>query len=157
MPILPHRCKRHDTQVPRKMILFDACNGGSRNPLCFISLLIQLLLALRLMRGTLKADLGFERDCNAHLNFKATFSEKTCTLELCKCGKRRPRYHMSTYQLRSHRHCRKVTVSGAAVVALSAYTVKRYGIRLLSVHTYCDSLNLIYMLQSSVCRFCSKL
>lgn len=33
-------------------------------------------IALKQRRGILKADFGFEPDCNAHGNVQATFSEK---------------------------------------------------------------------------------
>lgn len=49
-PILPCRCKRDNTMYLAESIFFDACDCGSKNPLCCIS-----LLALKLEWGTLKA------------------------------------------------------------------------------------------------------
>lgn len=43
---------------------------------------------IKLKRGTLKADFGFERDCNTHIHFKATFSKIRRVLESCKYGNR---------------------------------------------------------------------
>lgn len=33
----------------------------------------------------MKADFGFELDCNTQANFRVTFSEKRRALESCKC------------------------------------------------------------------------
>lgn len=46
-------------------------------------MLIQLLLVNQV---TLKDNFSFASDCNTHANFKATFSEKRCVLELCRYG-----------------------------------------------------------------------